>query len=123
MAPGNRSSNLAEPCSRVLFRYSPGRRSFSSADSLGRLSDVQQHQQLVHLEDAMNGGWSASVEGDVQGFQGNNPGGAAERGAQGGSSAASLQLLQPEEVARSGDEQYGASGSSTPSRGPPTPGE
>ncbi len=115
---GHMQNHIGQP------RYSPARHSFSSADSLGRLSDVQQQQQLAHMEDAINsGGWGGAPMnegGDPQpggGYQGNNAGGPpAERG-----SAASL--LHPEEGARAGEEHYVGSGSSTPSRGPPTPGK
>lgn len=113
--------------------FSPGGHSLSSADSLGRLSDMQQ-QQMAQIGDAIDasGGWASPPEavefqqqqqgGVYQGY------GGGERGGQ-GSSTASLQLPQPEDNPRNGDDPFSASGNSTPScgantlRGPPTPGE
>lgn len=84
--------------------FSPGRHSVSSADSLSRL-DIQQQQQL---SEAMQGVWMGLLEGDAA--QGGGP---SELSTQ----RASPQLTLPEDSARNG------SGSSTPSRRTPTPGQ
>ena len=88
--------------------FSPGRHSVSSADSLTRLDIQQQQQHLAQMEDAMQGAWMGLLEGDAQ--QGAV---LSELSTQ----RASPQLTQPEDSAKTG------SGSSTPSRRTPTPGQ